>query len=242
MNNTKYLIGIETLNENYNGWSIKIDQKNNRSTWGYHSRWTGNYDKTIETDGIIEGIIEDSYIITFKVPYLSKSEYDILRTNTYYVKYTNKRKKYQEEAKFIYSKQTTPVTFHLKSHSSNYINESTKSGILKSKSKFAHSSGIFLPRTQSRFTHLLINQTINKFNTYENNICMMPFGFHQKNIPLYDISIPINNDEIKDKYRSMYLTNVAMNLVGDKTKYNANEMEIERLKFKYDLPSEKVLE
>ena len=43
---------------------------------------------------------------------------------------------------------------------------------------------------------------------YKDYICILPFGFHRKNIPLYYIK----NDSSKKET----LINTAMNLVGDK--------------------------
>ena len=101
--NTILFVGIEKQSCGSNNWAMELDIKKKTCIWGYHSKWMGQYDSTIETDGMLHGQLTDQedgiYTITFSVPYLSEREYDELNNNTYSVRDDIKRKNAITKAK-----------------------------------------------------------------------------------------------------------------------------------------------
>ena len=260
-------VGAEHHGCGSNQWALELDLDNAICRWAYHSKWMGNYDKSILTDGVLTGAIAagvavSTYELVFNVPCLTTDEYCELHENTYIVSDQERRRRAFEKAMTQLEYMDVRMTLDT-ARAGYYYEEATPDGLFPEQESFMSNMGEFLERTASRFTAVLVNRDIdaeivehvedNEVYTevsfcYKNGRCVLPYGFGRKHLPLFDVDGELLFENIPDEsrpdyvkkasYRKMALANIACSLLEQPPRYTDSQLGQARALFDYDTRAE----
>lgn len=223
----RLFIGSEYTNTGGNHWALELDEANLRCRWGYHTRWMGNYDKTVRTDGTLDGRIIQvdgtRFQLAFETCYLHQQENDELRKNTFCVHDEQRRKDAIAKAKNLWKYMEVSFTLDV-AREGLFHDEVHPEGLFPEKDHFVEIMGEFLVRAGGKFTAILTNQDIlvererfvgnegteDEFEhfgfvfRYPKGQYAQPFGFHRKHIPLFETSTKLDFLHFEEAHREAY--------------------------------------